>query len=105
MFFITDSKKEKEEWINSIGRSIVHLSRSVTDSRGGSLDFRSTPVTLQTPAYSCSSRCVSRPAFHGSDLHPLEVSALAELEPTHFQTKQLELSILTREPRLLLSAG
>ncbi|KAJ6964429.1 pleckstrin [Populus alba x Populus x berolinensis] len=32
MFFIADSEKEKEEWINSIGRSIVQQSRSVTDS-------------------------------------------------------------------------
>lgn len=32
MYFIADSEKEKEEWINSIGRSIVQHSRSVTDS-------------------------------------------------------------------------
>ncbi|CAN6443023.1 unnamed protein product [Victoria cruziana] len=32
MFFIADTEKEKEEWINSIGRSIVQHSRSVTDS-------------------------------------------------------------------------
>ncbi|CAL1361228.1 unnamed protein product [Linum trigynum] len=32
MYFIADSDKEKEEWINSIGRSIVQHSRSVTDS-------------------------------------------------------------------------
>ncbi|KAG0465225.1 hypothetical protein HPP92_019389 [Vanilla planifolia] len=31
MYFIADSEKEKEEWINSIGRSIVQHSRSVTD--------------------------------------------------------------------------
>jgi len=31
MYFIADSDKEKEEWINSIGRSIVQHSRSVTD--------------------------------------------------------------------------
>ncbi|KAI4325539.1 hypothetical protein MLD38_030924 [Melastoma candidum] len=48
--------------------------------------------TIRIPAYSCSSRCVSRPAFLGSDLHSLEVSALAELEPSHFQTKQLGFS-------------
>ncbi|KAK1415522.1 hypothetical protein QVD17_31305 [Tagetes erecta] len=30
MFFIADSEKEKEDWINSIGRSIVQHSRSVT---------------------------------------------------------------------------
>lgn len=32
MYFIADSEKEKEDWINSIGRSIVQLSISVTDS-------------------------------------------------------------------------
>jgi len=32
MYFIADSDKEKEDWINSIGRSIVLHSRSVTDS-------------------------------------------------------------------------
>ncbi|CAN1167026.1 Pleckstrin homology domain-containing protein 1 [Linum perenne] len=32
MYFVADSEKEKEEWINSIGRSIVQHSRSVTDS-------------------------------------------------------------------------
>eukprot|EP00252_Welwitschia_mirabilis_P011676 TRINITY_DN2601_c0_g1_i1.p3 TRINITY_DN2601_c0_g1~~TRINITY_DN2601_c0_g1_i1.p3 ORF type:complete len:145 (+),score=18.84 TRINITY_DN2601_c0_g1_i1:83-517(+) len=31
MYFIADSDKEKEEWINSIGRSIVQHSRSVTE--------------------------------------------------------------------------
>ncbi|XP_027089881.1 pleckstrin homology domain-containing protein 1 [Coffea eugenioides] len=32
MYFVADSDKEKEDWINSIGRSIVQHSRSVTDS-------------------------------------------------------------------------
>ncbi|PKI31871.1 pleckstrin homology domain-containing protein 1-like [Punica granatum] len=32
MYFIADSEKEKEDWINSVGRSIVQHSRSVTDS-------------------------------------------------------------------------
>ncbi|KAJ6795193.1 putative pleckstrin homology domain-containing protein 1 [Iris pallida] len=32
MYFIADSEKEKEEWINSIGRAIVQHSRSVTDA-------------------------------------------------------------------------
>lgn len=32
VYFIADSEKEKEEWINSIGRSIVQHSKSVTDS-------------------------------------------------------------------------
>lgn len=32
MYFIADSEKEKEEWINSIGRAIVQHSRSVTES-------------------------------------------------------------------------
>lgn len=31
-YFIADSDKEKEDWINSIGRSIVQNSLSVTDS-------------------------------------------------------------------------
>lgn len=31
MYFIADTDKEKEDWINSIGRSIVQNSRSVTD--------------------------------------------------------------------------
>ncbi|KAE8720213.1 Pleckstrin-like proteiny domain-containing protein 1 [Hibiscus syriacus] len=32
MYFIANTEKEKEDWINSIGRSIVQNSRSVTDS-------------------------------------------------------------------------
>ncbi|KAL8093612.1 pleckstrin homology domain-containing protein 1 [Apium graveolens] len=32
MYFIADSEKEKEDWINSIGRSIVQHSMSVTDN-------------------------------------------------------------------------
>ncbi|XP_074577327.1 pleckstrin homology domain-containing protein 1-like [Curcuma longa] len=32
MYFIADSEKEKEEWINSIGRSIVQHSRSLADA-------------------------------------------------------------------------
>ncbi|KAK7301383.1 hypothetical protein RJT34_12246 [Clitoria ternatea] len=32
MYFIADSEKDKEDWINSIGRSIVQHSRSVMDS-------------------------------------------------------------------------
>ncbi|GMH27151.1 hypothetical protein Nepgr_028994 [Nepenthes gracilis] len=32
MYFIADSEKDKEDWINSIGRSIVQHSRSVTDN-------------------------------------------------------------------------
>ncbi|CAM6025102.1 unnamed protein product [Sphagnum balticum] len=31
MYFIADTDKEKEDWINSIGRSIVRHSKSVTD--------------------------------------------------------------------------
>ncbi|GAQ81758.1 hypothetical protein KFL_000900130 [Klebsormidium nitens] len=30
-FFIADSDKEKEDWINAVGRSIVRRSRSVTE--------------------------------------------------------------------------
>ncbi|KAL9231429.1 hypothetical protein vseg_006661 [Gypsophila vaccaria] len=33
MYFIADSEKEKEDWINSIGRSIVQHSRSVVTDR------------------------------------------------------------------------
>jgi hypothetical protein len=32
MYFVADTEKDKEDWINSIGRSIVQHSRSVTDS-------------------------------------------------------------------------
>ncbi|XVF68958.1 hypothetical protein PTKIN_Ptkin11bG0042500 [Pterospermum kingtungense] len=32
MYFVADTEKDKEDWINSIGRSIVQQSRSVTDS-------------------------------------------------------------------------
>ncbi|CAN8298276.1 unnamed protein product [Cochlearia groenlandica] len=32
MYFIADTEKEKEDWINSIGRCIVQHSSSVTDS-------------------------------------------------------------------------
>ncbi|KAG6433281.1 hypothetical protein SASPL_104889 [Salvia splendens] len=31
MYFIADTDKEEEDWINSIGRSIVQNSRSLTD--------------------------------------------------------------------------
>lgn len=40
MFFIADNEKEKEDWINSIGRSIVQHSRSVTDSEVLDYDHR-----------------------------------------------------------------
>ncbi|KAJ7555640.1 hypothetical protein O6H91_05G047900 [Diphasiastrum complanatum] len=32
MYFIADNDKEKEDWINSIGRSIVRHSRSITET-------------------------------------------------------------------------
>ncbi|KAK2995951.1 LOW QUALITY PROTEIN: hypothetical protein RJ640_003743 [Escallonia rubra] len=32
MYYVADTEKEKEDWINSIGRSIVQRSRSVTES-------------------------------------------------------------------------
>ena len=32
MYFLADSEKEKEDWINSIGRSIVQSSRALADS-------------------------------------------------------------------------
>lgn len=41
MYFIADSEKEKEDWINSIGRSIVQHSRSVTDREIVDYDNRS----------------------------------------------------------------
>ncbi|KAJ6429253.1 hypothetical protein OIU84_020808 [Salix udensis] len=41
MYFIADSEKEKEDWINSIGRSIVQHSRSVTDSEIVDYDSKS----------------------------------------------------------------
>ncbi|KAF3559657.1 hypothetical protein Bca4012_030061 [Brassica carinata] len=40
LFFVADNDKEKEEWINSIGRSIVQHSRSVTDSEVLDYDHR-----------------------------------------------------------------
>ncbi|XP_028784546.1 pleckstrin homology domain-containing protein 1 [Neltuma alba] len=40
MYFIADTEKEKEEWINSIGRAIVQHSRSVTDSEVVDYDSR-----------------------------------------------------------------
>lgn len=32
MYFLADSEKEKEDWINSIGRAIVQSSRALADS-------------------------------------------------------------------------
>ncbi|TYJ26369.1 hypothetical protein E1A91_A07G115000v1 [Gossypium mustelinum] len=32
LYFVADTEKDREDWINSIGRSIVQHSRSVTDS-------------------------------------------------------------------------
>jgi hypothetical protein len=32
MYFIADSEKDKEDWINAVGRSIVQNSRSVTET-------------------------------------------------------------------------
>ncbi|KAL5229491.1 hypothetical protein ABZP36_028267 [Zizania latifolia] len=43
MYFIADSEKEKEEWINSVGRSIVQHSRSVTDAEVIDYDSRPQP--------------------------------------------------------------
>ncbi|KAK4403377.1 Pleckstrin homology domain-containing protein 1 [Sesamum angolense] len=40
MYFIADSEKEKEDWVNSIGRSIVQQSRSVTDNEVFDYDSR-----------------------------------------------------------------
>ncbi|XP_019188181.1 PREDICTED: pleckstrin homology domain-containing protein 1-like [Ipomoea nil] len=40
MYFIAHSEKEKEDWINSIGRSIVQHSRSLADSEVVDYDSR-----------------------------------------------------------------
>ncbi|CAM6020712.1 unnamed protein product, partial [Sphagnum balticum] len=41
MYFIADTDKEKEDWINSVGRSIVRHSKSITDEEV--LDYDSRP--------------------------------------------------------------
>ncbi|KAG6535238.1 pleckstrin homology domain-containing protein 1-like [Zingiber officinale] len=46
MYFIADSEKEKEEWINSIGRSIVQHSRSLADAEV--VDYDSAKRTATT---------------------------------------------------------
>lgn len=33
MFFVADTDKEKEDWINAVGRAIVRHSRSMTDDQ------------------------------------------------------------------------
>ncbi|KAG6543360.1 hypothetical protein Mapa_015274 [Marchantia paleacea] len=43
MYFIADTDKEKEDWINSIGRSIVRHSKSVTEDEV--LDYDSKSVS------------------------------------------------------------
>ncbi|CAL4908466.1 unnamed protein product [Urochloa decumbens] len=47
MYFIADSEKEKEEWINSIGRSIVQHSRSIADDEV--VDYDSRPKATAQP--------------------------------------------------------
>lgn len=42
MFFIADSDKEKEDWINAVGRAIVRHSRSLLE--GDQADY--TPASL-----------------------------------------------------------
>ncbi|XP_039144767.1 pleckstrin homology domain-containing protein 1 [Dioscorea cayenensis subsp. rotundata] len=49
MYFIADSEKEKEEWINSIGRSIVQHSRSVTHEEVLDYDSKNPTVLTSTP--------------------------------------------------------
>ncbi|XP_037417930.1 pleckstrin homology domain-containing protein 1-like [Triticum urartu] len=49
MYFIADAEKEKEEWINSIGRSIVQHSRSVTDAEVVDYDSRPQPPPQPQP--------------------------------------------------------
>jgi hypothetical protein len=41
MYFIADTDKEKEDWINSVGRSIVRHSKSITDEEVLDYDSRS----------------------------------------------------------------
>ncbi|KAH9574938.1 hypothetical protein CY35_01G085900 [Sphagnum magellanicum] len=43
MYFIADTDKEKEDWINSVGRSIVRHSKSITDEEV--LDYDSRPAS------------------------------------------------------------
>jgi len=43
MYFIADTDKEKEDWINSVGRSIVRHSKSITDEEV--LDYDSRPTS------------------------------------------------------------
>lgn len=40
MFFIADNDKEKEDWINAVGRAIVRHSRSMLDQ--GAEDYNTT---------------------------------------------------------------
>ncbi|KAK9844674.1 hypothetical protein WJX74_005362 [Apatococcus lobatus] len=40
MFFIADSEKEKEDWINAVGRAIVRHSKSMLENEQG--DYTST---------------------------------------------------------------
>ncbi|KAK8457690.1 hypothetical protein SEVIR_3G228600v4 [Setaria viridis] len=47
MYFIADSEKEKEEWINSIGRSIVQHSSSIADAEV--VDYDSRPKATTQP--------------------------------------------------------
>ncbi|CAI5498105.1 unnamed protein product [Closterium sp. Naga37s-1] len=50
LFFIADSDKEKEDWINSVGRAIVRHSRSVTDYEVLDYDCRSHTRGAAPPA-------------------------------------------------------
>jgi hypothetical protein len=50
MYFVTDSEKEKEEWINPIGCSIVQHSRSITKT----LTMRSSTTTAARPQQASS---------------------------------------------------
>uniref|UniRef100_A0A1D1XMA7 Pleckstrin y domain-containing protein 1 n=1 Tax=Anthurium amnicola TaxID=1678845 RepID=A0A1D1XMA7_9ARAE len=53
MYFIADSEKEKEEWINSIGRSIVQHSRSLVSRDAEVIDYddKSATRTNDDPAH------------------------------------------------------
>ncbi|WOL14954.1 hypothetical protein Cni_G23735 [Canna indica] len=54
MYFIADSEKEKEEWINSIGRSIVQHSRSLADAEV--VDYDSAKSAARAPSSSSDAK-------------------------------------------------
>jgi hypothetical protein len=63
MFFIADSDKEKEDWINAVGRAIVKHSRRWGGRGGGARVFgqRGPPSRGPWPLLCLRSRRLSRP--------------------------------------------